>query len=291
METWKWLFSKAVEQIKGAGLPDSAWTFGGGTSLMLRYNHRESKDIDIFLDDVQRLSFLSPRLNDAVEDSVEEHAEQSNFVRLVFDRGEVDFICARQISSCGPTLETICGFDAHVESPIEIIAKKIHYRADEFTPRDVFDLATVYKAERRALLNESGCFSDNFGKLAARVDKLHVTGMLDEYYAEMSILQGGKRIRGQEMDLVQDFFKGLRKKLDQIAEQDQNSRAILIVPDSDGILARKCGIRYDYTKAAWYVHKDRLFEISDKWGGHEDHDSFVDRMRRMRKEADQGLDM
>ncbi len=127
--------------------------------------------------------------------------------------------------------------------------------------------------------------------LNGKLEILHVTGMLDEYYAEMSILQGGKRIRGQEMDLVQDFFKGLRKKLDQIAEQDQNSRAILIVPDSDGILARKCGIRYDYTKAAWYVHKDRLFEISDKWGGHEDHDSFVDRMRRMRKEADQGLDM
>jgi len=28
-----------------------SWTFGGGTALMLQIDHRESFDVDIFLDD------------------------------------------------------------------------------------------------------------------------------------------------------------------------------------------------------------------------------------------------
>ena len=36
------------EEIKQANLPSSMWTFGGGTVLMHKFNHRFSKDIDIF---------------------------------------------------------------------------------------------------------------------------------------------------------------------------------------------------------------------------------------------------
>jgi Nucleotidyl transferase AbiEii toxin, Type IV TA system len=36
------------------------WTLGGGTALMLQIGHRESCDIDIFLDDPQLLGFLDP---------------------------------------------------------------------------------------------------------------------------------------------------------------------------------------------------------------------------------------
>ena len=55
---WQTLFSKAlvlihdVETRTGASL---FWTFGGGTVLMLRHNHRQSKDIDIFVPDPQSL--------------------------------------------------------------------------------------------------------------------------------------------------------------------------------------------------------------------------------------------
>ena len=55
---WQTLFSKAlvlidyVETRTGASL---FWTFGGGTVLMLRHNHRQSKDIDIFIPDPQSL--------------------------------------------------------------------------------------------------------------------------------------------------------------------------------------------------------------------------------------------
>lgn len=49
---WQALFQKAIKLIDNIheyGIKDPHWTFGGGTVLMLRYQHRLSKDIDIFV--------------------------------------------------------------------------------------------------------------------------------------------------------------------------------------------------------------------------------------------------
>lgn len=53
---WKYLLPHALsisEDIKRNGTPDPFWTFGGCTVLMLRYQHRLSKDIDIFVPNPQ----------------------------------------------------------------------------------------------------------------------------------------------------------------------------------------------------------------------------------------------
>ena len=42
------------------------WTFGGGTVLMLRFDHRLSKDIDLFVPDPQYLGHVNPRLGGPV---------------------------------------------------------------------------------------------------------------------------------------------------------------------------------------------------------------------------------
>ena len=56
-----------IDEIARHGIKNPAWTFGGGTVLMLRYGHRLSKDIDIFVPDPQYLGFVSPRLSDVAE--------------------------------------------------------------------------------------------------------------------------------------------------------------------------------------------------------------------------------
>jgi hypothetical protein len=64
---WKDLLPHAlsiIEDIKRNGTPDPFWTFGDGTVLMFRYQHRLSKDIDIFVPDPQYLGFVTPRLSD-----------------------------------------------------------------------------------------------------------------------------------------------------------------------------------------------------------------------------------
>jgi len=68
---WEQLLSKAfalVDEIaKYGGIVDPFFTFGGGTVLMLRYEHRFSKDIDIFVPGPQSLGFINPRLSDVAE--------------------------------------------------------------------------------------------------------------------------------------------------------------------------------------------------------------------------------
>lgn len=63
MSHWESLFDEAVSIIAQANTPFTvadSWTFGGGTALMLQINHRESFDIDIFIDDPQVLPYLNP---------------------------------------------------------------------------------------------------------------------------------------------------------------------------------------------------------------------------------------
>lgn len=43
------------------------WSLGGGKVLMLRMNHRHSKDIDVFLSDPQVLGFFNPRMSDSAQ--------------------------------------------------------------------------------------------------------------------------------------------------------------------------------------------------------------------------------
>ena len=64
---WKGLLGHAltlIDEIAEHGRADAFWTFGGGTVLMLRYGHRLSKDIDIFVPDPQYLGFVNPRISD-----------------------------------------------------------------------------------------------------------------------------------------------------------------------------------------------------------------------------------
>ena len=54
---WKALFSKALllmDHLESV-TRQPQWTFSGGTVLMLRHNHRHSKDIDLFVPDPQYL--------------------------------------------------------------------------------------------------------------------------------------------------------------------------------------------------------------------------------------------
>jgi hypothetical protein len=61
---WQSLFQNALSVVdeirKHGGRADPFFTFGGGTVLMLRYQHRLSKDIDLFVPDPQSLAYVTP---------------------------------------------------------------------------------------------------------------------------------------------------------------------------------------------------------------------------------------
>jgi len=143
---WRVLFREALSMLDTASGLDGRWTFGGGTVLSLTLSHRESHDIDIFVDDPQLLGYLSPKFSD--EEG--QYDETSNYIKIYRPKGEIDFILAPRllpdISLRHPTFE---GRPIPCEHPLEIVAKKLHYRGDSFTVRDWFDLAIV--AERYGL--------------------------------------------------------------------------------------------------------------------------------------------
>ena len=87
---WETLFQRALEivdSVAASGTPFDGWSFGGGTVLMRRYRHRVSKDVDIFVPDPQYLGYVSPRVNDTVEELAPKYLEQANFLKLYFEEG------------------------------------------------------------------------------------------------------------------------------------------------------------------------------------------------------------
>lgn len=143
---WRVLFREALSMLDMSSELYGRWTFGGGTVLSLTLSHRESHDIDIFVDDPQLLGYLSPKFSD--EEG--QYDETSNYIKIYRPKGEIDFILAPRLLPDIPLRRpTFEGRPIPCEHPLEIVAKKLHYRGDSFTVRDWFDLAIV--AERYGL--------------------------------------------------------------------------------------------------------------------------------------------
>ena len=153
--TWETLFSNAltvIGEIARHGRADPFWTFGGGTVLMLRYGHRFSKDIDIFVPDPQSLGFVTPRLSEVAESITTEYVEAAGYVKLYLPEGEIDFVAAPNLTTPGFEFETLLGQEVRVETSVEIIAKKMWHRGDRITGRDIFDFALIAEREPEALV-------------------------------------------------------------------------------------------------------------------------------------------
>jgi hypothetical protein len=134
-----------------SGVADPFWTLGGGTVLMLRYGHRLSKDIDIFVPDPQYLGFVTPRLSDIAANVTTDYVEAATFVKLIRSEGEIDFVAAPNLTSTPFDTWPLLGRPVKVETAAEIVAKKLWHRGDMATARDLFDLALVIDKEPEQL--------------------------------------------------------------------------------------------------------------------------------------------
>lgn len=145
-ETWLYILRRAYAlfddlEAKGFGAPP--FSLGGGTALMREFKHRLSKDIDLFAYDVQWLSLFSPRLNAKAADMALDYSEQANFVKIVTDAGDIDFIVAGDVTRFDKTVHRIAGRDLPVDPASEILAKKLFYRAATLKGRDVYDMSAA----------------------------------------------------------------------------------------------------------------------------------------------------
>lgn len=127
------------------------WTFGGGTVLMLRIDHRQSKDIDLFVPDPQYLPYVSPRLSDVAEQITDDYVETAGFVKLNLPQGEIDIVVGASLTPNPYDVVSFHGRDVRVETCAEILAKKFHHRGDKARVRDLFDLCAIALLEPSAI--------------------------------------------------------------------------------------------------------------------------------------------
>jgi hypothetical protein len=155
---WDELFAIAYKLIDDVNRPHvlvTDWSFGGGTAMMLQINHRESHDVDIFLDDPQLLPLFNPTTNDLIFETppAAYEGDGSHFQKMVFTGiGEIDFIVAGLKSEPGVIKKEILGRQINLETVEEIVCKKIFYRGASITPRDIFDIAAASESGRKAEL-------------------------------------------------------------------------------------------------------------------------------------------
>jgi hypothetical protein len=85
----------------------------------------------------QWIGYLSPRLNEEVSSQVKGYEEASDFLKLQYPQGEIDFIVRMSLLGQEPEKSEDCAFD--LEPVGEVLAKKLFYRGWALTPRDLFD--------------------------------------------------------------------------------------------------------------------------------------------------------
>jgi len=140
-----------IDEIRAHGIDDPDWTSGDGTVLMLRYRHRRSKDIDIFVPDPQYLGYVSPRLSEVAEAISADHVEGAGFVKLIRPEGEINFVASPNLTATPFETWSLQRRSVRVETAAEIVAKKLWHRGDQVSARDLFDLSLVIEREPESL--------------------------------------------------------------------------------------------------------------------------------------------
>ncbi len=144
---------------------------------MLRVQHRDSKDIDLFVTDPQLLGYLSPRLaGEAIWDT-QNYDESAHTLKLRYEEGEIDFIVAGAVSELPTETFDYGGMPIQMEHPVEIILKKLVYRDTGFKPRDIFDTAVVLQKYEDMLHDHMHLVAKSKAALMQRI-----SGLPDTYF-------------------------------------------------------------------------------------------------------------
>src|SRR4051812_30747119 len=102
------------------------WSFGGGTSLAVHYDHRHSYDIDAFVGSGDVIRALSPNRNPATKALLDgrKYEYPGNYLKLVLDNGEIDFIVGGARTDHPVEFWEFEGWGLPINTPWETAVKK-----------------------------------------------------------------------------------------------------------------------------------------------------------------------
>ena len=147
------------------------WIFGGGTALAVHLSHRVSYDIDAFVCSSDVIRDLTPNRNPVTREILggRRYEYPGNYLKLCLDHGEIDFIVSSSHTDNPTTAWDFGGTIINIETPCEIVIKKIFYRPSSFKVRDVFDFASVLPSYGDALALALPEVEDRLDKLRDRI--------------------------------------------------------------------------------------------------------------------------
>lgn len=203
------LLDRAIKIIDEASIDSRYWDVGGGTVLSTIYNHRLSKDIDVFINDVQLLETVSPKFNEP--DDLLNYAEGNGiYYSLTFPEGKVDFIASPQLTKFKSMNTNLFNHDnVMIEDPIEIVTKKFYFRGNQLNARDIFDLSMVFNSNRKIdLIAVALEFKQQFKIFQDKFIQKYNNNELNLYSSEQNhmLLDGGKKIAGKELEICRNFI-------------------------------------------------------------------------------------
>lgn len=182
---WAALFASALTLTDHLAtvIANPVWTFGGGTVLMLRLNHRHSRDIDLFVPDPQYLGHVTPRLSDPAENLTTDYVEAAEYVKLLMPAGEIDIVVGTPLTDSPWEVVMHRGRRILVETNAEIVAKKMHYRGNQAKARDLFDLCAVADLDPTAIEQAAPFFARHGHAFVAQLKAN--AGYLEEEFAQI----------------------------------------------------------------------------------------------------------
>ena len=92
------------------------------------------------------------------------------------------------------------------ERPIEIVAKKVFYRAVDFRVRDVFDLACLLEREPEEVAKEEGLFFAKRDVIVVRLEAMRKT-YKEQARQLIAIKPGFEKLRDEAIDRVLEFYR------------------------------------------------------------------------------------
>jgi hypothetical protein len=205
---WRRLFNIAsdlIDQVRqNAGGYEFEWSFGGGTAMMIQIGHRESHDVDIFLDDPQVLGFIDPSRNELRFETVPAayQGDGSRFQKFAFEQlGEIDFIVAGALTEAPFEAHEVEGRSVKLETISEIIAKKVYYRGLEAKPRDIFDIAVAARTHREAVIHALRAFPDRVAGTRKRLTSLNPE-FIGRTITQLMITPDYEKMAGDSLDIA-----------------------------------------------------------------------------------------
>lgn len=179
---------------------DPDWTLGGGTAIAIELSHRVSFDIDIFLQR-GKLKALTPASNPAARLISERYQWPGHYLKYQRPEGEIDFLSAVLQTEPGFVEYDFNGRPIAIETPEEVVVKKVRYRSERFTARDAFDLAAVASARTDLASVLADEVPDALGRLSESLRLIESRG-LDAVEQAIVLTPYGRSILGGTFEIT-----------------------------------------------------------------------------------------